>query len=64
MTGIYGGVLGGEILGGADPGSIAIIDPGAVETAFNLERAEMLGIEIPATELAAADEVFHIIPEN
>ncbi len=63
-TGIYGGVLGGEILGGIDPGSIAIIDPGAVETAFNLERAEMLGIEIPATELAAADEVFHTIPAD
>ena len=60
-TGIYAGIVGGETLDGTDPGSIAIIDPGVVETAFNLERAEMLGIEIPAGELAKADEVFHTL---
>ncbi len=60
-TGIYAGVVGGEILEGMDPGCIAIVDPGVVEIAFNLERAEMLGRKIPATELAEADEVFHNI---
>lgn len=60
-TGLYGGVIGGEILGGANPATIPIVDPGVVDIAFNLERAEMLGIKIPAQELIAADEVFHTI---
>lgn len=60
-TGIYVGLIGGEILEGADPATIAIIDPGAVDISFNLERAEMLGIRIPATELVEATEVFQSI---
>ncbi|MBE9594933.1 MAG: hypothetical protein IMF19_15795, partial [Proteobacteria bacterium] len=44
-----------------EPATIAIVDPRAVEITFNLERAEMLGIKIPATELAEATEVFHSI---
>ena len=63
-TGIYAGVVGGDILGGADPGYITIIDPGVVEIAFNLKRAEMLGTEIPATELSEADEVFRNIGDS
>jgi ABC-type uncharacterized transport system substrate-binding protein len=63
-TGIYTGVIGGEILNGADPGAIPIVDPQAVETAFNLCRANMLGITIPTAELAAADKVFHTIGIN
>jgi ABC-type uncharacterized transport system substrate-binding protein len=63
-TGIYTGVIGGEILSGADPGGIPIIDPQAVEIAFNLCRADMLGITIPTAELAAADKVFHTIGIN
>jgi ABC-type uncharacterized transport system substrate-binding protein len=63
-TGIYTGVIGGEILNGADPGAIPIVDPQAVEIAFNLCRADMLGITIPAAELAAADKVFHTIGIN
>jgi ABC-type uncharacterized transport system substrate-binding protein len=63
-TGIYTGVIGGEILNGADPGEIPIIDPQAVEIAFNLCRANMLGITIPTAELAAADKVFHTIGIN
>ena len=63
-TGIYTGVIGGEILNGADPGEIPIVDPQAVEIAFNLCRADMLGIIIPAGELAAADKVFHTIGIN
>jgi ABC-type uncharacterized transport system substrate-binding protein len=60
-TGIYVGVIGGNILGGSEPATIAIVDPRAVEITFNLERAEMLGIEISATELAEATEVFHSV---
>jgi len=63
-TGIYTGVIGGEILSGADPGEIPIVDPHAVEIAFNLCRADMLGITIPTAELAAADKVFHTIGIN
>nr|QNO55622.1 hypothetical protein JLLEDACL_00021 [Methanosarcinales archaeon ANME-1 ERB7] len=58
-TGIYVGVIGGEILEGSNPATIPIVDPKVVDIAFNLERAEMLGIEIPATELVEATEVFH-----
>lgn len=60
-TGIYAGVIGAEILDGADPGTISIVDPGVVDIAFNLEREEMLGISIPAAELVTADEVYHSI---
>jgi ABC-type uncharacterized transport system substrate-binding protein len=63
-TGIYTGVIGGEILNGADPGAIPIVDPKAVEIAFNLCRADMLGITIPTAELAAADKIFHTIGIN
>ncbi len=57
-TGIYVGVIGGAILDGGDPATIAIVDPKAVDIAFNLERAEMLGITIPAQELVEATAVF------
>jgi ABC-type uncharacterized transport system substrate-binding protein len=63
-TGIATGVIGGEIFSGADPGEIPIVDPQAVEIAFNLCRADMLGITIPTAELAAADKVFHTIGIN
>ncbi|MBE9592862.1 MAG: hypothetical protein IMF19_05220, partial [Proteobacteria bacterium] len=60
-TGVYVGVVGGNILGGSEPATIPIVDPKVVDITFNLERAEMLGIDIPATELAEATEVFHSI---
>jgi ABC-type uncharacterized transport system substrate-binding protein len=60
-TGIYVGVLGGQILHGANPGTIPIIDPGVTDIAFNLARAKMLGITIPTPELVAADVVFQSI---
>lgn len=58
-TGLYVGVLGGEILGGKDPAAIPLVDPKEVEVAFNLERADALGITIPAEELVKASEVFY-----
>ena len=59
---IYAGVIGGEILGGATPATIAIIDPKVTDVTFNIERAEMLGLSIPATELAYATAVLHYVP--
>ena len=60
-TGIYAGVIGGEIMGGREPDSIPITDPDAASITFNLRRAEMLDIQLPATVLVNADEVFHAI---
>ena len=60
-TGIYGGVIGGEVLKGAAPAEIAIIDPKVVDVSFNLEREKMLGLNIPSDELAKATEVFKSI---
>jgi ABC-type uncharacterized transport system substrate-binding protein len=60
-TGLYVGILGGETLGGADPGDIPIIDPQVTEIAFNLERASMLKIKLPIEELIKADVVFQTI---
>jgi branched-chain amino acid transport system substrate-binding protein len=58
-TGLYVGVLSGEILGGTDPANIPIVDPAVIEVAFNLGRADALGITLPAEELVKANEVFH-----
>jgi len=60
-TGIYAGLIGGDILGGSDPASIPIIDPNVVDTAFNLARAETLGMKIPRMELVNATAVYHSI---
>lgn len=60
-TGIYVGIIGGEVLGGKNPATIPIIDPKAMDITFNLERAKMLGVKIPTTELAEATYVFHSI---
>ncbi|MCX5999983.1 MAG: hypothetical protein NTU41_10455, partial [Chloroflexi bacterium] len=60
-SGVYVGILGGEVLDGRDPAAIPIIDPHVVDVTFNLERATMLGITIPATELAAAVDVYQQI---
>jgi hypothetical protein len=60
-TGIYVGILGGEIFSGVDPGTIPIIDPGVTDIAYNLERASMLNIKFSAEELLEANIVFHEI---
>jgi ABC-type uncharacterized transport system substrate-binding protein len=60
-TGMYVGILGGEILGGTKPGDIPIIDPEETDIAFNLERASMLKIKLPIEKLTEADIVFQTI---
>ncbi len=60
-TGTYVGALGADILNGADPATMPIVDPKQTDTNFNLARARSLGIDFAASELAEADAVFETI---
>lgn len=60
-TGAYVGALGADILNGADPATVPIVDPKQTDANFNLARARSLGIEFPPNEVAAADAVFETI---
>jgi ABC-type uncharacterized transport system substrate-binding protein len=62
-TGAYAGAQGAEVLNGADPSTMPIVDPKLTDANFNLARARILGIEFPPDEVAAADSVFESIGE-